>query len=601
MSGTEASPQPQPDDPASDPATLTPSQIAADSVRLEEQLRSARHEGPGRSVLGSAVVVSAATSLSRVTGLLRDVLTAALFGFSREMDAFFLAFTLPNLFRKLFGEGALSAAMIPVLAGYRLRGDMQATRRLLGTMATLLGLGLGAVVVLGLGVIWLLPSGWLGDAHKYERFREYSTILLPYVIFICLSALQTGALNCWHRFGGPALMPALANVIWVAVLVGIWYSPLRGDPHAAVLVMAAGVLLSGVAQWVAQMPGLARTGLLSRPRLSLSEPGIKETFKAMAPMLFALAVFQVNTFLDQLLAELLVPGDGAVSAYSYASRLFQFPLGLVAVALSTAMFPLMSRFAQSNELDKLTASLLNSARLLAFIALPSAAGLAALAWPITTLLFSGAGSTPAMLERTGTVVAMLCLSLPLVSVISVLTRGFYALRDQKTPTRVGLVAVVVNLVCNVVLLQTPLLEAGLALGTAISGAVNLTLLALALRKRLRGTVLDSMRAGAIPPTSERLAQPFSPSKVRAIPAAIARSAAVSGVMALAAWAAEAALRGRFGLTGRWSLALSVSGGVVAGVVVYAGLSLLLKAPEVEQILSLRKRRSGGGQATATKQ
>lgn len=590
MSSTESSPEAQPGTPATDPAALTPGQIAADSVRLEEQQRSARQEAPGRSVLGSAMVVSAATSLSRVTGLLRDVLTASLFGFSREMDAFFLAFTLPNLFRKLFGEGALSSAMIPVLAGYRLRGDMQATRRMLGTMATLLALGLGVIVVLGMAVIWLLPAGWFDDSHKYERFREYSTILLPYVIFICLSALQAGALNCWQRFGAPALMPALANVVWVVVLVGIWYSPLKGEPHAAVLVMSAGVLFSGLVQWLAQMPGLAKARLLSRPRLALSEPGIKETFAAMAPMLFALAVFQVNTFMDQVLAEMLVPGDGAVSAYSYASRLFQFPLGLVGVALGTAVFPLMSRFAQNNELDKLTASLLNSTRLLAFIALPAAAGLAALAWPITTLLFSGAGSTPEMLGRTGTVVAMLCLSLPVVSISSVLTRGLYALRDQKTPTRLGLVAVVVNLVCNIVLLQTPLREAGLALGTAISGTVNLAMLALALRKRLRGTVLDSLRAGAIPPTSERLAQPFSPSKVRAIPGAIARSLAVSGVMAAAAWAAEAALRGRFGLAGRWSLALSVSGGVVAGVVVYAGLSLVLKAPEVEQILSLRKRR-----------
>ncbi|MBK9976108.1 MAG: murein biosynthesis integral membrane protein MurJ [Planctomycetes bacterium] len=566
---------------------FAPAQIAADSVRIEEEQRSQR---AARSVVGSALVVSLATLVSRISGLARDVLTAMLFGFGRDIDAFFLAFTIPNLFRKLFGEGALSSAMIPVLTRYRLRGDMEATRRLLGTMALLLALGLGGVSAVVIGIMWLLPAHWFGDVAKFEAFRQYLSVLLPYVVFICLSALQAGALNCWNRFGLPALTPAIANVIWVAVLVGIWLSPLRSQPNMAVLVMSAGVLFSGFAQWALQIPELKRAKLFSRPRLALGEPGLRETFKAMAPMLFALAVFQVNTFMDQLLAELLVSGDGAVASYAYASRLFQFPLGLVGVALGTAMFPLMSRFAAANELDKLTASLLNSTRLIAFVALPAAFGLAALAEPITTLLFGGRTPDTAMLHRCALVVAMLCLSLPIVSVLSLLTKAFYALRDHKTPTRLALISVAINLVANIILLQTPLKEAGLALGTALSGAVNLTLMVLALRKRLRGTVLDSMRAAALPATSERLAQPMSPSKVREIPRSMLRAALVSLVMGVGAYLVEGALRNKFGLTGRVSLMVSVAGGIAAGFVIYAGLSLALRAPEMEQSLARRRAR-----------
>lgn len=570
---------------------LTPEGIAADSVRLEEERRVLRIESPSRSVIGSAIVVSGATFASRLLGLVRDVLMASLFGFSREMDAFFLAFTVPNLFRKLFGEGALSSATIPVLTRYRLQGDNNATRRLLGTLSTMLFLGLGAITVVVLGATWLVPESWFHDPPKYALFREYLTVLLPYVVFICLAALQAGTLNCWNRFGLPALMPALANLIWILALLYIWQSGLRSHPHTAVMVMAGAVLVSGVAQWGFQMVPLARLKLLSPPKLALKESGIRETFKAMAPMLFALAVFQVNTFMDQVLAEVLVEGHGAVSSYSYASRLFQFPLGLVGVALGTAMFPLMSRFAARNELEKLTASLLNSARLIAFIALPAALGLAALAYPITELLYGGARSEPEMLRRSALVVALLCISLPIVSVISLLTKTFYALRDYKTPTRIALLAVIANLAANVVLLQTPLREAGLALGTAISGLLNLGLLMWVLQKRLKGTIMESMRAAAIPPASERLAQPLTPSTLRSIPVSIVRSLLVACVMGAGAWLVEARLHEAFGLAGRTSRLLSVGSGVLAGIVIYAGISMLLCAPEVQQILTLRKRRS----------
>ncbi len=581
MSAGSAQPQGQPS-----PA-LTAEGIAADSVRIEEEQRGA--PGRARTVMGSALIVSAATLVSRVAGLGRDILLAYLFAFSREMDAFFLAFLIPQLFRKLFGEGALASATVPVLSRYRISGDLDATRRYLGTISTLLILGLGAITIAVVVATHLVPAAWFTDPVKYVLFRDYLTVLLPYVVFICLAALQAGTLNCWGRFGLPALVPAIANIGWIVVLVAIAVSPWRDDTGMAVLIMALGVLATGVLQWGAQLPALARLNLLARPRLALAEPGVRETFKAMAPMLFALAVFQVNTFLDQVLAEALVPGDGAVSSFAFASRLFQFPLGLVGVALGTAMFPLMSGFAARNELEKLTASLLNSVRLLAFISLPAAAGLAAVALPVTELLFSGPRSEPEMLQRSALVLSMLCISLPIICIISLLTKAFFAMRDHRTPTRIALVAVAVNLTANVILLQTPLMEAGLALGTAISGAVNLVMLALALRRRLRGTVIDSIRAQAVPQISERLAQPLTPSALAAFPLSIARSLVFALLTGAAAFAVHAAMHGAFGLPARFELGVSVASSVLSGVVVYAGLSLLVKAPEVDQILSLRRK------------
>ncbi|MDC1142534.1 murein biosynthesis integral membrane protein MurJ [Planctomycetota bacterium] len=570
-------------EPSGDPSGgFTVAELVSDSVRLQEEQRGSR------SVIGSALLISAATFLSRFLGLARDILMAALFGFSAGMDAFFLAFTIPNLFRKLFGEGALASATIPVLTRYRITNDKASTRRYLGTLSTILFLGLGGVTVLILGAAWLIPSDLFGDATKYETFRMFLTVLLPYVVFICLAALQSGALNCYNRFGIPALMPALANLMWIGVLVYLFYAGL--DVSAGILVMAVGVLTTGMIQWGAQLPAMSKLKLLAKPQLKLSDKGVRDTFKAMAPMLFALAVFQVNVFLDQVLAEMLVEGDGAVSSYSFASRLFQFPLGLVGVALSTAMFPLMSRFAASKELEKLTASLLNSARLLLFISLPAAFGLAALAYPITELLYGGANSTPEMLQRSARVVMLLAVSLPIVSLISLLTKSCYAMRDYKTPTRIALMAVAVNIIANVILLQTDLKEAGLALGTAISGTLNLALLIFALRKKLSGTILESMRAAAIPQTSERMAQPMSPSRVKAIPFSVARSFVVAALMSAAALLVERALYGQWGIPGRWSRMLSTLSGVGTGVAVYVSLSMLMKAPEVGQVLSLRKRR-----------
>lgn len=594
----EAAPIESPEKP------LTPAEIAADSVRIEEERRSRVLEKAGRSVVATAMLISAAVFLSRLLGLARDVLTAELFGFGPAIDAFFLAFTVPNLFRKLFGEGALSSATIPVIARYRLMRNEEATRRMVGTLATLMWLVLSAICALIIGAAWVVPSDTFGDPGKFELFRLYLTILLPYVIFICLTALQAGVLNSYNRFAWSSLTPAIANLIWIGALVALFMARPAGAAETAewiptaVLWMCFAVLASGVVQWLIQIPEMAKIKLLSPPRLALSEPGVKQTLAAMGPMLFALAVFQVNTFVDQVQAEIWVEGDGAVAAYSYASRLFQFPLGLVAVALTTAVFPLMSRFAAGGEMEKLTASLLNSLRLLAFIALPAAAGLAVLAYPICALLFGGPQSTPELLSRTALVTILLAISLPIVSAIGLLTKAFYALRDSKTPTRIAMVSVAINLVANFIFLQTPLREAGLALGTALSGAINLAWLGFNLRNLLRGSVLDSVRANALPATSERLAQPMSPSRVRAVAVSIARSLFICVVMGLSAYLVEHALFGAFGLTGRTSRAVSVLTGVFAGVIVYAGLALLLRAPEAEELLALRKRRRGAA-ATAT--
>ncbi|MCC6574046.1 MAG: murein biosynthesis integral membrane protein MurJ [Planctomycetes bacterium] len=583
----------QPAAPASSPdAPLSAAEIAAESVRLEEARRSGGARAVGRSIIGVALIISLATLLSRFLGLAREVFTAHLFGPSREMDAFFMAFLVPNLFRRLFGEGALSSATIPVLARYKRQGDPAATRRLVGTISTTVALGLTVAAAITIAVCWIIPPGAIGEAEKFVAFRLYLTILLPYVVFICITGLQAGVLQSYGVFGLPSLTPALANVVWIGVLGALWLTRLPAtDAPAAVAWMAAGALLSGIVQWAAQLPSMRKVGLLVKPTLDFKEPGVRQTFAAMGPMLFALAVFQVNTFFDQVMAEMFVPGHGAVSVYAYAQRLFQLPLGLVSIALATAIFPLMSRFAAAGELPKLTASVVNSQRLLAFISLPAAAGLCALSYPITALLFAGPQYPQDMIQRTALVVAALSLSLPFVSAVGLVTKAFYALRDNKTPTRIALATVAINLVCNFIFVQTTLREAGLAVGTGVSTLFNLVLLAVMLRKRLRGGVLESGRVESSPQASERIAQPLTSSKVKSMPLGVLRSLVAALVMAGGAFAVEYALFGAFGLTGRTGRLISVSVAIIAGVVIYAGLSMALRAPEFEQIMALRKRHS----------
>ncbi len=540
------------------------------------------------STLRSAFHVARATFLSRFLGVMRDALTAFFFGAGAHIDAFFLALLIPNLFRKLLGEGALSAALLPVLASSREKQNPKQIHAFISTILTLVTIILAVCTLLLLAFIWFIPPEVIGfdDPIKWQQIQSYETILSPMVLFLCVGGISAGILNSYGRFNLPALMPALQNAIWIlGILIASQLSFTQDDKTSKLQILCGAILFGGLVQWLLQLRQIKACGIVLRPTLRVRTKEVKEVWKAFIPTAFALAIFQFNTLLDLLLAEWFVESHGAVSAYSYASRLFQFPLGLVAIALSTAIFPMLARHAAQGQAIKVTGGLFNGMRLLAFIVLPATMGLAVLSQELVLLTY-GRGKfleTPGMLERTSQVLFFLAFALPLVCALQLGTKAFYALKDTKTPTRLALLSVVVNLGANLIFVQTPLKEAGLALGTACSSLFNLILLLWLLRRRLRGTILEEkeLKLSQIK-VSDRLATPLSKRDLNSFFLSLGRSCLASLIMG----ACVLGMKDLFPAFhyGGFKAAGFILGIVIFGMLLYFGTQKLMRAPELQELM-----------------
>ncbi len=435
--------------------------------------------------LRSATIVSASTLVSRVLGMVRDIASAALLGAGPVWDAFVIAWRVPNLFRRLLGEGALSSAFIPVFQGEKEQHGLTAALRLFSAVLGALSLILAVITLLGIAFAWLTPGTLFGegaDANKAQLTLDLLKILFPYMFLINVMALFMAVLNSQGHFFTPAIAPALLNVFWIA---GVFLaSRLASEPDDQILIIAGAILIGGAAQLLIQVPVLRAKGVPLRPRLDFGDPGLRRILVLMFPMILGLAPLQVNVLLDTLIAEILVPGDGANSYLFYGNRLMQFPLALVGIAMAVVVFPVFSAQAKAGRKDELGRTLSEALRTTFFLALPSAAGLLVLAGPLIALiyehgLFRYAPDTLA----TAQVLRMYALGVPAYCGLQVMTRLFYSLEEVKTPVRVGAIMVGVNLVLNVILVF-PLRESGLALATSISAALNLTVLAVLAKRKL---------------------------------------------------------------------------------------------------------------------
>lgn len=545
-----------------------------------------------RKTIKAAMSTGAGTLVSRLLGLVRDMAMATIFGVGAAMDGFFLAFLIPNLFRRLFGEGALSGAVIPVVSEYREKKGLGDVSRLMSQVSTALALLLTGLTVAGLGLVFLLPHGYFGFEENPEKWRIFSSSLLimsPLAVLLCLNGVWGGLLNTYGNFAVPALLPALQNLVWLAALGLIGFLGFGGEGDAGrISVVCWSILAGGVLVTVLQWAAVRRAGIRLGFDARWSEPGLKSIVLTLAPAVLGLAVFQLNTLVDNLLAEWLVEGDGAVSAYAFASRVFQFPLGVVGIALGTAVFPLLAKYAARGEPDKVAAGLLNGLRLLGFIVLPAAAGLVAVNDELVNVLLRHGAFDAEAAERTGNVLLFFSLALPVVAAIQLVGKAFLAMRDIRTLNKVALWAVAINFGANLVLVQTPLREAGLALGTAISGVFNLVVLCLILVRRLKGSVVESGRIAASGPVSDRMAQPMSPSGMRAFWRSLLRSTLISGAMCavvmLYLWAMPPVEA-----TGVREMGTLV-GAILIGVFVYFGSHFILKSEELAESLPRRFRK-----------
>lgn len=427
--------------------------------------------------LRSARLISACTLLSRILGLVRDILCANIFGAKFEWDAFSIAFRIPNLFRRLFGEGALSAAFIPAFVHRLEHSGKDQAIRLLSVLATALVLFLSASVFFGYLATFVLPAA--SPTPKMKLICGLLQVMLPYLVFICAAAILGAALNSLGHFFTPAFAPVLLNVVWIGALVGIVPRlGLRGGIYA----VAAAILIGGFLEMAIMIPALAARKALPKPRLDLQDEGLREVGTAFFPVVFGLALVQINEVVDSIIAELCVPEHGAVSALYYGNQLTQLPLAIIGTALATAVFPLFSTHIARRDSKAFAAAVQKALRVCLVMAIPASVGMVALAPQIIQMLFEHGRFDAEATRRAAGVLMFYASAVWCYSANQIQVRAFYAQKDTRTPVRVSASMVFLNLALNLILVW-PLHEAGLALSTAFCGLLSFLILNRLLRRR----------------------------------------------------------------------------------------------------------------------
>ena len=431
-------------------------------------------------MLGSTLVVGSMTFLSRILGLARDVVLARLLGVSAGTDAFFVAFRIPNFLRRLFAEGAFNQAFVPVLNEYRTNGSQAAVQQLVNRVAGSLGTTLVFVTLLGvLGapvLITLFAPGFGDDPVKRGLAIEMLRLTFPYLFFISLTAFAGAILNTWGRFAVPAFTPVLLNLSLIAA--ALFVAPQFAGERMAVA-LAWGVLIAGVVQLAFQLPFLARIGMLPRPEFVRGDPGVKRILTLMAPALFGVSVSQINLLLDTVLASLLQ--TGSVTWLYYSDRLMEMPLGVFAIAIGTVILPSLSRDHAAESPESFSRTLDWALLLVLLIGLPSMLALIVIAEPLLAALFHYGEFGARDVEMTAMSLRAYAVGLLAFMLIKILAPGYFSRQDMKTPVRIGIIAMVSNMVLNLILVW-PLQHVGLALATALAGWINAGLLYRGLRR-----------------------------------------------------------------------------------------------------------------------
>jgi putative peptidoglycan lipid II flippase len=431
------------------------------------------------SLARALATVSGLTLVSRALGFVRDVVIAGTFGAGLATDAFFVAFRIPNLLRRLFAEGAFAQAFVPILGEYKSRHGPEATKQLVDRVATALFLVLAAAVAIGVAaaavIVYVSAPGFAATPERFALTVTMLRITFPYILLISLVSLAAGILNTWSRFAVPAITPTLLNVAFIAGALGL--APYFDPP---VLVLAWAVLAGGVLQLALQVPALARIGMLPRPSLALGDPGVRRLLVLMGPAVVGVSVAQISLLLNTIFASFL--RTGSVSWLYYADRLMEFPTGLLGAALGTVLLPSLAKLNAEGAAQEYSNLLDWGLRLTFLLTVPAALALALLATPlVATLFFYGAfGADDLAMTRQ----ALIAYSVGLLGLIGVrvLAPGFYARQDIRTPVKIALVALLATQLMNAAFIW-PLKHAGLALAIALGACLNATLLYRSLRGR----------------------------------------------------------------------------------------------------------------------
>lgn len=431
------------------------------------------------SLLKALATVSGMTLLSRVLGFVRDLVIARVFGAGLATDAFFVAFKLPNLLRRLFAEGAFSQAFVPILAEYKNRRGAEETRVLVDHVSGALAAVLFIVTAIGIVaaplIILVTAPGFTEAPGKFDLTVSLLRVTFPYIFFISLTALAGGILNTYSRFAVPAVTPTLLNLSFIGF--ALWGAPYFDPPVKA---LAWAVFAGGVAQLALQAPVLARVGLLPRFKLNLRDEGLWRILRQMGPAVFGVSISQVSLVINVIFASFLV--TGSVSWLYYADRLMEFPMGLLGAALGTILLPSLSKH-HANQSAQAYSELLDwGLRLTLLLATPAAVALAQLSVPLVTTLFQYGAFGAEDVYATRRAVMAYSVGLIGLVMVKVLAPGFYARQDIKTPVKIALVTLGLTQVMNLAFIL-PLRHAGLALAIGLGACINATLLLRGLRRR----------------------------------------------------------------------------------------------------------------------
>jgi len=455
-------------------------------------------ETAGR-VTRSAAVVSLAVMGSRIVGLVREQVFAAVFGVSVQSDAFIAAFRIPNLLRDLFAEGALSSAFVSVFSHEIVTRGERAAWRLANLVFNGLLFVVSLVALLGIifspQIVTLIARGFEAVPGKVELTTEMTRIMFPFIIFVALAAVAMGVLNTRDRFGVPASASTFFNLGSILGGLGVAYVI---DPHfgpRAIIGWAIGTLIGGALQFLVQVPSLYRVGFRYRPMISFTDPGVQQIIRLMGPAVLGAAAVQINVFVNTNFASYL--GTGPVSWLNYAFRLMQFPIGVFGVAIGTATLPALSRATARRDLGDFRRTLSDSLGLVFLLCIPSACGLVVLGRPIISLIYERGRFTAVDTEQTAGALAFYAIGLAGYAAIKVLAPAFYALNDARTPMTISLISIVTNYTCNHLLIrELGFGHRGLALSTSLVALFNFLALFLLLRRkieRIEGRrILDSL-------------------------------------------------------------------------------------------------------------
>lgn len=437
-------------------------------------------------LLRSGMISSGATLCSRVLGMVRDMVIAAVLGAGVSSDVFFFANRIPNFFRRLFAEGAFAQAFVPVMTETKERGDIAELRELVAKCAGTLGSVVFCITLLGMILSPVLTAvfgwGWYQasldgapDGFKYHEASVLLRITFPYLFFITLTALCSSVLNVYGKFGIPAVTPCILNITLITAVLA--FADGTFDPNR---LLAFGMVAGGVLQLLFELPFIWRLGMLVRPRLGWSHPGVKKIRTLMLPAIIGVSASQLNLFVNTLLASFLA--TGAISYLYYSDRLLEFPIGIFAVAVSTVILPALARSKAQGNAERYVKTLDWGIRMVLLLGIPSMCGIIALREPILRVLFMRGAFTPDHVLLSAASLLASVSGLCAIMLVRVLVQGFAARQDTRTPVRCSIASIFSNIAFNLVLIG-PLGYVGLALSTALAAYVNAGLLLFFLHRR----------------------------------------------------------------------------------------------------------------------